>query len=231
MEPRRFNELASSYEDLLKDPLRDRFSGNEPQFFHARKRDLIRDYFSRHRMDTRQARWLDVGCGKGDLLGLLKCDFAATAGCDVSEEMMRGIDGVETKVQSASASLPFGTGEFDFVTAVCVYHHVPVAERSALTDEIVRVLRPGGVFCVIEHNPLNPITRRIVRRTPVDADAVLLRAAETRTRMAKAGFGQIDLEYFLFFPQPLFNYLGRLEPGLSWLPLGGQYAAFGTLNK
>jgi hypothetical protein len=43
--------------------------------------------------------------------------------------------------------------------------------------EIQRVLRPGGVFSLIEHNPLNPVTRLIVSRTPVDGNAKLLTAS------------------------------------------------------
>jgi SAM-dependent methyltransferase len=231
MEPRRFNDLASYYEEHLKDSVRDGFSGQQSQFFHARKRDLIRAYLTKHSAERgnelKQTRWLDVGCGKGDLLQLLRGDFASAAGCDVSAEMMRAVAGVQTRVQTVATSLPFDNGEFDFVTAVCVYHHVPVDQRAALTAEVARVLRPGGTVCVIEHNPLNPVTRGIVRRTLIDVDAILLRASETRDHMSAAGFHQIKLQYFLFFPQPLYSSMGWIEPGLSWLPLGGQYAAFG----
>jgi len=32
--------------------------------------------------------------------------------------------------------------------------------------------------------------------------------------------------YFLYFPQMLYRYLGRLEGMLAKVPLGGQYALF-----
>jgi SAM-dependent methyltransferase len=133
-------------------------------------------------------------------------------------------------VQEDPARIPFEDRQFDFVTAVCVYHHVPPPLRAALTSEIRRLLRPGGVFAVIEHNPWNPVTRLIVSRTPVDADAILLRASETRALMLGTGFS-IDREiYFLYFPQRLYRAAAALENGLRRVPLGGQYAVFGRLK-
>jgi SAM-dependent methyltransferase len=99
-----------------------------------------------------------------------------------------------------------------------------------LTAEIRRLLRPGGVFAVIEHNPWNPVTRLIVSRTPVDEDAILLRASETRALLRGAGFS-IDREmYFLYFPEKLYRAAAALENGLRRVPLGGQYAVFGRIE-
>ncbi len=149
--------------------------GSRPQFFHLRKRDLVRQYFNARGVDTRGLRYLDVGCGKGELLSLLRDDFQQVAGCDPSPGMLSSSQGVETRVQEDLGKIPFADAAFDFVTAVCVYHHVPPSSRLTLTREAYRVLRPQGVFAIIEHNPYNPVTRLIVSRTPVDTDALLLR--------------------------------------------------------
>jgi SAM-dependent methyltransferase len=221
-----FDRLSPSYEELLRDPIRDRFTGQDSGYFHRCKADLIRRFFRRRGVNTSHLRYLDVGCGKGELLGLLQSDFKQVAGCDVSEAMLRQITGVETRIQSDSLEIPFGNAEFDLVTAVCVYHHVPAADRPTLTSEIGRVLRPGGIFCMIEHNPFNPVTRRIVGRTSVDADAILLRASEASGLAARAGFTPLEQDYFLYLPQALYRYLGPVEALLSKVPLGGQYALF-----
>ena len=226
MRPTRFDELSSSYEELLRDPLRDRFTGQESMFFHRRKSELIRRFFRLRNIDTSSLRHLDVGCGKGELLNLLQADFKRSAGCDVSADMMREITGVETRVQIDPLQIPFEDGSFDLVTAVCVYHHVPVADRPSLTQEIQRVLKPGGILCMIEHNPRNPVTRLIVSRTPVDADAILLEAAEARGLAAGAGLLPVEHSYFLYFPQTLYRYVGWMEGMLTKLPFGGQYALF-----
>ena len=54
-----FDQFSESYEQLLNDPIRDRFSPGGTEFFHLRKRDLIRDYFHRRQTDTRKLAYLD----------------------------------------------------------------------------------------------------------------------------------------------------------------------------
>jgi len=232
MPQREFDNFSASYEDLLKDPLRDSFGGGSA-FFHSRKRDLIRAYFRRAARKTDELHYLDVGCGKGDLMSLLADDFAEVAGCDPSAGMLESgaipARGLEVRVQDDLGRIPYDDARFDFVTAVCVYHHVPPANRAALTAEVRRVLRPGGVFAIIEHNPYNPATRLIVSRTPVDADAILLRAGQTRALLEGAGF-TIDRKcYFLYLPEKAYRAAARVEDLLARVPLGGQYAVFGKL--
>ena len=143
--------------------------------------------------------------------------------------MLGASQGVETRVQKSSGTIPFDDAAFDFVTAVCVYHHVPPSSRLALTREVYRVLTPEGIFAIIEHNPYNPVTRLIVSRTPVDADAVLLRPGEARECMRAGGFRSDAPRYFLYFPESFYRRAGdRLEHLLRKVPLGGQYAIFGT---
>lgn len=225
--PAEFDQLAAGYDQLLSDPWRDRFTGAETGFFHLRKRDLIRDYFWRRGMDTRHLRYLDLGCGKGELLSLLRGDFASAAGCDTSWQMLASIKDIQVRLQLEPDKLPFTSAEFDFITAACVYHHVPPAERLALTLEVRRLLRPGGVFAIIEHNPYNPVTRLIVSRTPVDSNAILLKSAEARQLMREAQLIPEAPTYFLYTPEKFYNRSGRsLERWLARLPLGGQYAVF-----
>jgi len=226
-----FDSFSDSYDDLLKDPIRDRFMGGASDFFHTRKRDLIRSYFAKRGTSTYDLAYLDLGCGKGELAVSLRGDFGRTCGCDPSDAMMRSgqieARGIETLVQEYPEVIPFPDGEFDFVSAVCVYHHVPLASRGQLTAEVYRVLKPGGTFVIIEHNPYNPVTQGVVKRTPVDADAILLKPMETRGLLRSKGFSISELEYFLYLPEKLYRNFGRLETMLRRVPLGGQYAAFG----
>jgi SAM-dependent methyltransferase len=224
-----FDQYSPAYDELLKDPIRDRFAAGESAFFHLRKRDLIRGHFSRRGISTRNLSYLDIGCGRGELLKLLRQDFSHVAGCDPSAGMLTALEGIEARVQREPSRLPFDDKTFDFVTAVCVYHHVRPAQREALTVDAARVLKPGGTFAIIEHNPFNPVTRLVVSRTPVDADAVLLKPAEARHWLQRCGFAPHSLTYFLFFPEPFYRLGGNFaERMLSTIPLGGQYGLFAT---
>jgi SAM-dependent methyltransferase len=221
-----FDHMASSYEELLKDPIRDRFSAGT-RFFHERKLLLIKAFWASAGRSTENLSWVDIGCGKGDLLRLGAAGFGKAMGCDVSQEMMAASGGLDLRLQSDPTVLPFADASADFVTAVCVYHHVPPAARAALTREIRRILKPGGVSAIIEHNPWNPATQIIVRRTPVDADAILLQMPETTSLMQAASLKILHREFFLYLPEKLYYRASWLESWCRRIPLGGQYAVFG----
>jgi SAM-dependent methyltransferase len=232
---REFDAFADRYDQLLRDPIRERFVGADAQFFHARKYDLIRDFYGRRGTDTKGLAALDVGCGRGELLKLLRDEFAETAGCDLSREMLEGgrvaEAGIEVRLQPSPTKIPFEDARFDLVTTVCVYHHVALHDRDALTAEVRRVLKPGGVFALIEHNPYNVATRIIVSRSPVDADAVLLRPVTARRLLERAGFRTLEHRYFLYFPKSVYHRCRNLERALGHVPLGGQYAFFCGLES
>lgn len=220
-----FDKYARDYEDLLHDPIRERFAPAS-KFFFERKWKLLQQYMSETGMDAKSARWLDVGCGKGELLQLGAQAFAGVSGCDVSPEMIQAAQGVPVVLQPEPTRLPFADAAFDLVTAVCVYHHVLPVDRPQLTAEIARVLRPGGTACIIEHNPFNPVTQLIVSRTPVDAEAQLLTARTARRGLAAGSLRHSRTRYFLYFPEQLYNRLQGLEGAMAGVPLGGQYAVF-----
>jgi SAM-dependent methyltransferase len=224
-----FDSYAREYSELLRDPVRDRFATTS-LFFHQRKWGVIREFFDSLGRSTRESNWLDVGCGRGELLRLGQSAFGRVAGCDLSQEMLKASADLEVRLQMAPIELPFESETFDLVTAVCVYHHVGLSDRDALTWDAFRVLRPGGVLCVIEHNPVNPVTRRIVQRTPVDANANLLPHSEARRLVCSAGFSCLDTRFFLYLPEIAFRRMPWLEAFLKHVPLGGQYALFAGKN-
>jgi SAM-dependent methyltransferase len=221
-----FDQYAHDYEAMQKDPLRHSFS-NDGSFFYERKWRLIRAFFESAGRDHRSMSWLDIGCGKGELLRLGRNEFASISGCDVSEAMLKLCPDIPSRPMTDPASLPFPDESFDFLTAVCVYHHVGREQRAALTREAARVLRPDGIFAVIEHNPLNPATRLIVGRLPMDRNAILLSGGETRHLLYDAGLRSMDTTYFLYLPEGVYRSFPAIETALKRVPLGGQYAVFG----
>lgn len=218
-----FDQFAQAYAELLDDPIRNQFT-RDPLHFHRRKWFLIERLLMRAGLIPSQMRWLDVGCGQGDLLALCGSNFAHAQGCDPSAAMLASNAPFGKTKQPSLVGLPFADNSVDFVTAVCVFHHVHGIARTMLTDEIRRVLSPGGLCMIIEHNPWNPMTRAIVKRCPVDVDAELLTAQTARRLLEASGFESLGSDYFLFFPERLFNRFSTLERLLYRLPLGGQYA-------
>jgi SAM-dependent methyltransferase len=218
-----FDRYAKEYSDLLRNPVRDLFATNE-LFFHRRKWEILQDGLRARRFPMGQARWLDAGCGRGELLSFGERSFGVAVGCDTSAEMIGGRPGVF--LQESPLELPFPDSCFDLVTTVCVYHHLEEQARQTFSAELFRVLRPGGLVCFMEHNPLNPVTKWIVSRTPVDANARLLTHFQMARLAGRAGFLKPEFRFFLFLPEKIHSRFSGLENLVGRVPLGGQYAAF-----
>ena len=221
-----FDQYADNYEAIIADPLRDQFA-NGSVFFHQRKIDVLMESLQSQGKNPSQLDWLDMGCGKGDLLSLGAKKFRKAFGCDVSTGLLAQVEGVEVRRQTSDTEVPFDDNSVDVVTAACVYHHIEPAMRLAITKSVYRALRPGGMFCIFEHNPLNPVTRKIVARCPLDVNAILLPHGESDQLMHDASFKQSKTVHYLFLPEGIFAMMGAMEGLLKWLPIGGQYAAIG----
>lgn len=172
-----------------------------------------------------QVSYLDIGCGVGVSHPLLRPHLGRLVGVDVSAEAIEAArsanEGVEYSIQDAER-LPFDDATFDFCNTTCVMHHVPPEQWPSFVAEAWRVIKPGGLFAVYEHNPINPLTRWAVWRCPFDHDAVLLRASRVRELLQKQGFEIVTRRYLFFVPfdRPWARRFDRL---LRWLPLGAQY--------
>lgn len=221
-----FDHLAADYKELLNDSVREYFAPGSG-FLLTRKIDMLLDFAAQQGVDTRQITWLDVGCGQGDLLRTARPHFAKALGCDVSRGMIAACRDLEVVHQSDPRRLPFEAGSIDWVTAVCIFHHIVPSERPPLVADIYRVLRPGGVFAMIEHNPLNPAVQLIVRRTPVDKNAQLLTARTARRLLQDSPMEIVATQYFLYVPQRAYGWAAPVERALNQVPLGGQYVVFG----
>lgn len=225
-----FDHFASSYDQLLEDPIRMGFA-SDPLHFCQRKWLVLDRMLRSIGRQSESMSWLDVGCGRGEFLELAGSHFANAAGCDPSGGMLSFGRSFVTHNQPQPTELPFPSRSFDLVTAVCVYHHVRPDARPALTSEIRRVLRPGGLFCIIEHNPCNPVTRMIVNRCPVDADAELLSLNTAEELVSASGLRPGASEYFLYLPATWFQNFSGIEGVLRQVPLGGQYALLAHANN
>jgi SAM-dependent methyltransferase len=222
-----FDSYRSNYRDVVQSSID--FSGLPHSFFLRAKADLLRELIARQFWSEKPAM-LDVGCGVGSFHPLLRGMVGRLSGIDVSSASIAQARAENRDVEYRAfdgSSFPFDNAGFDVVTAICVLHHVAPAEWAHCMNEMRRVVRPGGIICVIEHNPLNPLTRLAVARCEFDRDAVLLGAGKVRKLMAAAGLRDISARYFLLLPWEA-KPARRVEGALRNVPLGAQYAAFGT---
>lgn len=199
--------------------------GAQHVFFTSHKARLIRRLLRAAYKDPAQMDLLDVGCGVGAIHAFLGADFRSITGVDVSSAsiVQARIDFPQHRYLSYDGlRLPIENSSVDMSMAICVFHHVPPEEWEILAREMLRVLRPGGVALVIEHNPWNPVTRRIVNTCPIDRDAVLLTRNTITELLHVAGAIEIVARSMLTVP-PVNDLLMGLDSLFGRLPFGAQY--------
>jgi O-antigen chain-terminating methyltransferase len=104
---------------------------------------------------------LDVGCGRGEWLELLRQRGWQSSGVDLNRVLIaicqeRGLPVTEADAIEHLRSLP--EASLGAVTAFHLIEHLPLPRLIALLDAIVRVLKPGGVAIFETPNPNNVFT-------------------------------------------------------------------------
>ena len=223
-----FDAYAGSYDDAVNRSLA--FLGAKVDYFTKVKAAYLLDLLGNHFGQTKGLNLLDVGCGVGNYHALVGGEIGTLSGTDLSAACL-----AEAATRNPGVSyqpydgqrLPYADNQFDAAVTICVMHHVPPAQWPAFAAEMKRVVRPGGLATVFEHNPFNPLTRRVVNNCEFDADAVLLRPGQTRKLLAGAGFGKVRSRSILSIPS--FGKVTRgLDLALGHMPLGAQYFATGV---
>lgn len=105
-------------------------------------------------------RVLDLGSGDGRLLALVKLARPVTesVAIDFSDTMLRQLDmrfaadaTVRVVEHDLNQPLSPSLGQFDAIVSSFAIHHVGHERKRALYEEVHQLLRPGGVFCNLEH--------------------------------------------------------------------------------
>lgn len=212
-----FDPYARSYDEVLGAALG---TGGEVERFAGYKVDEL----AHHLRGSRVRRVLDFGCGVGRSLPFLAAAFpqAEVWGFDPSAESAASARQRAPGARVVSGWRDVEEASFDCVLAANVLHHVPPDAREAELARCRTLLAPGGSLFVFEHNPFNPLTRRVFERCPFDRDAEMIRPEVLVDLGGRAGLVLRRRGYTLFLP-----FRGRavaaLHRALGWLPLGAQY--------
>ena len=108
---------------------------------------------------------LDLGCGTGTLVRLLREGGIQATGLDLSPSML----GESRKVFRGSPILALGRGEklpfasrsFRGVVLTLMIHENPPLYRRGILKEALRVLAPGGTLFILEYHRTSKVLGRI----------------------------------------------------------------------
>jgi ubiquinone/menaquinone biosynthesis C-methylase UbiE len=225
MDETEFDKFAEEYQALHKSNIK--ASGESPDFFSEYKIKDVCHIVSELNY-SENLKIIDFGSGVGNSVPFinkhmpnaqLTCLDVSSKSLDIARSRYR--DYAEY-VSFDGESIPFEDEFCDVVFSACVFHHIPNDEHEKLLREIYRILKPGGMFIVFEHNPFNPLTRNAVNTCPFDENAVLITAPQFVKRIKNVGYKNIERHYRIFFPR-FFRLFRKMEKFLTWFPLGAQY--------
>lgn len=100
---------------------------------------------------------LEIGCGTGSNLVLYEREGCHVSGVDLSPSML---DVARAKLSDTAdlrlcdaVDLPYGSRQFDLVTAFMTLHEMPSAVRAPVLKEMMRVASADGHLVVIDFHP------------------------------------------------------------------------------
>jgi SAM-dependent methyltransferase len=107
---------------------------------------------------TQKKSVLDVGCGRGEWLGLLEENHITAAGLDMNRAMVEkcrtaGLDVVQADAVSHLQTL--ASQSLSVITGFHIVEHLPFSDLVSLLDESFRVLEKGGLVIFETPNPEN----------------------------------------------------------------------------
>lgn len=159
-----------------------------------------------------EKKWLDVGCGVGDVLRNLRKDFVGF-GIDKNDLALSYCKrrNILRLVKGSVASLPFKDESFDFVSVLGVMYHRGVENDRLCVKESVRVCRKGGLLFFSE-----PVTF-LKGKHDIKEHTTRRYSSGTLKELILASGLKIDrISYFCFFafvPIFLIRKLERFWPG------------------
>ncbi|MCV6589595.1 MAG: methyltransferase domain-containing protein [Marinobacterium sp.] len=153
------SDAIPSYEqsrfDAFYMAFEDRFRGARQQI-EASQRIYI-DYISRL-TELGPVSVLDIGCGRGEWLTLLAAQGWQACGVDMNRVMVescqaQGLDVTEADVIHYLQTQP--DNSLSAVTGFHIIEHLPFEVLFTLCEEVLRVLKPGGMVVFETPNPEN----------------------------------------------------------------------------
>lgn len=153
-------EVMVSEQDHLLDSmyssLEDRFRGTRPEVLDRLTTylPLVGDAMRR----THGARAIDLGCGRGEWLELMRREAFDAVGVDTNRTMVTRCGEAELAAVETGAIEYLreqAPGSLGAVTAFHLLEHLPFRDLVTILDESVRTLSPGGVAIFETPNPEN----------------------------------------------------------------------------
>jgi len=231
--------IARAHEEHGYLELERRYRGTEEE---------IRERIAAYLPYLKEAPVLDLGCGRGEALALLRDHGIAGRGIDSSARMVqlcrdRGLDAEVGDLFGYLAAVP--AGSLGGVVSFHVIEHLPGSELDRLVRLAYRALRPGGALVLETPNPLSMVVAARnfwldpTHVRPVHPESLKLmyelagfdpvERLDLRPFPEKDRLPEIDLARLAADQRPLADQVNRLRDRIDELLFG--YQDFGMVGR
>ncbi len=214
----RFDELFAAFAD--------EFRGTREEVKHGLQR-----YLQLLETANIKNRILDLGCGRGEWLELLKEAGLEAEGVENNHALFErarslGLEVIQADALSHLRSVP--DASLNAVTGFHFVEHLPFVALIEVIDEALRVLRPGGLLIFETPNPKNLVVGACnfnsdpTHHKPIFPETL-------RFVLSQRGFANILIEYVNPAPGSPFVEDNDMSRALdSWFYSGRDFAVIGT---
>jgi ubiquinone/menaquinone biosynthesis C-methylase UbiE len=164
-------------------------------------------------ISAQQIKILDVACGTGRTLKMLRASFpkASLFGCDLSpaylrkanQNLLENAGELPQLIQANAEELPYLDNYFHGITSVFMFHELPPEVRQRVIEQCFRSLKPGGTFVICDSMQAldSPEFETMMENFPAMFHEPYYRSYASDDlveRLEKAGFAKVAIENHLF---------------------------------
>lgn len=134
------------------------FRGTDEEI--AERQKVYMPYFTESKIDSKEYPAVDIGCGRGEFIQLLKDNGVRGIGLDINKAMVertkeKGLEAAEGDALTYLRGQK--TNSLMAITGFHIVEHIPFLDLVRIFDECYRVLQPGGFVIFETPNPENVI--------------------------------------------------------------------------
>jgi SAM-dependent methyltransferase len=173
-----------------------------PDYFayESRMRGSVEEIRERQRRYVEEFRInapvLDIGCGRGEFVALLRDAGIEASGIDADADMVAYAKGDGLRVEQADAVEHLGAlpdGSLGGIFSAQVVEHLPAPTLVRVLELAAAKLRPSGLFVAETINPLSPIALRNYFADLTHAQPLVPETLELLAR--QSGFAETEIRY------------------------------------
>jgi len=202
------------------------FQINYHKYYHGGHESAmwLKDLLSKH-VTLENKRILDWGCGPGRIIrhlpGIIAngCEFFGT---DYNGQSINwcstNLQGISFNHNSIDAKLPYDDNFFDIIYGFSIFTHLSESSHYQWLDELLRVLKPGGILLVTTHGDNFKVKLTSTELKSYNEGKLIVRGKVKEGHRTFTAFHPKNFMKNLFKDVIILDHLEIAQTSKTWIP-------------